>query len=284
MTASHDERLLDKLRQDTDLPEETEQLLPVVQRLNAWQAPMPTRAGTARLVASLQPALPLRHPPSALRYPPSAIWQLMRAQLGVVRHEIWAASALVMLLGVLVTLAMYGPAASGATLPFVLVAPIVAAVGIAFLYGPAVNPALEIELAAPASPRMILLARLVLVFGFDLGLGLAGSAALAFLRAEISFWPLVSTWLAPMAFLSTLALLLTVLTLEPNMGILVSLGLWIVPSAMRFTILNGTPLPFAWLDLMAASARLWLWPGAFVLGGLALWIGGHEEHWLRERA
>jgi len=223
----------------------------------------------------------------------------MRAQPGVVRHEIWAASALVMLLGVLVTLAVYDPAASGAatlgtatlgaatlgaaTLPFVIVAPIVTAVGIAFLYGPAVSPALEIELAAPASPRLILLARLALVFGFDLGLGLAGSAALALLRAEISFWPLVSTWLAPMAFLSTLALLLTVLTLEPNMGILVSLGLWIVPSAMRFTALNSTPPPLAWLDLMATSARLWLWLGALVLGGLALWIGGHEEHWLKER-
>ncbi len=202
---------------------------------------------------------------------------LARSQLPVIRAEIWPASTLVFVLGVLVTLAIH--TRSGTTLPLVLVAPIVAAVGIAFIYGPAVDPALEIELAAPTSPRLILLARLALVFGFDLALGLAGSLALALLRPGISLWPLVAAWLAPMAFLSALSLLLNVLTADPGLGALVSLGLWIVQSLGRLT-----SLPWRIPDLSGVAMRPWLLLLALLIGGLALWLGGREEHWLRRRA
>jgi hypothetical protein len=38
----------------------------------------------------------------------------------------------------------------------------------------------------------------------------------------------------------------------------------------------------AWFmpDLMAASARPWLWALALLLAALALWLGGREERWL----
>jgi len=282
MQMTDDEKdLLAKLRQDIGSPQEAEQLLPVVRRLNAWQPAAPTRADTARLVASLQSALPARSAQYTMRSL-HFIGHLLRVQLGVVHHEIWWASALVMALGVLVTLTSGSPVPSDATLPFALLAPIVAAVGIAFLYGPAASPAIEIELAAPVSMRMILLARLVLVFGFDLGLGLVGSAALSLLHREIAFWPLVSTWLAPMTFLSMLALLLTVLTLDSGLGVLVSLGLWIVQCAARFSARSGAPL-LALPDLTVAGAQLWLWLLAFLLGGLALWIGGREDHWIKQQ-
>ena len=37
-----------------------------------------------------------------------------------------------------------------------------------------------------------------------------------------------------------------------------------------------------WLlaDLTSAAARPWLWSLAIVMGGLALWLGAREEHWL----
>jgi hypothetical protein len=208
-------------------------------------------------------------------------WLLLRLQVWVVRREIWAASALVMALGTLVTLTMSGPYSSGGTLPLVLVAPIVAAGGMAFLYGPAVDPALEIELATPASSRLILLARLVLVFGFDLGLGLAMSVVLAVLQPEVSLWPLVMDWLAPMAFLSTLAFLLTVLSTDPGLSVLVSLVLWGGLNVRKSVGLGrlSWPLP----DLLAASARPWLWGLALLFGGLALWAAGREERWLGGR-
>jgi len=65
---------------------------------------------------------------------------------------------------------------------------------------------------------------------------------------------------------------------------LVSLGLWVVHSVARFSMASGTPLPFTLPDLTAAAARPWLWMLALLLGGLALWIAGHEERWMRREA
>jgi hypothetical protein len=206
-------------------------------------------------------------------------WLLLCSQERVVRREIWTASALVMILGVLVTFAVHGPHSSISGLPFVLLSPIIAAIGVAFLYGSAVDPALEIELATPTSTRLILLARLSLIFGFDLGMGLIGSVALAGLLPEISLWPLVMTWLAPMAFLSALAFLLTVLSSNPGIAVLVSLVLWAVQNLTRM-------IPISWNlpNLTSPEARPWLWTLATIFAGLALWLGEDNERWLREDA
>jgi hypothetical protein len=273
------------LVEDVGSSNEADSLLPVVKRLQRWAAPAPTLSDTATLSARLKSALPARGHPS-LTADHSLPWPLLliRAQLRVVRGEIWAASAMVLALGALVTLAMSAPGASAATLPFVFVAPLVAAVGVAFLYGPGVDPPLEIELATPVSPRLTLLARLTLVFGFDLGLGLVASLALAVMRADLTFWPLVSAWLAPMAFLSALAFLLTVLSLDAGLGVLVSLGLWGLHSAAHLQVANSVPLPISLPDLTMAAAQPWLWMSALLLSAAALWIGGREEHWLRRAA
>lgn len=209
------------------------------------------------------------------------LWLLVRSQARVVRHEIWTASALVMLLGLLVTLSMSQLSSPGYPLPLVFVAPIVAALGIAFLFGLDVDPALEIELATPVSPRTMLLTRLVLVFGFDLGLGMMASTALAWSVPGVSLWPLVMTWLAPMAFLSALAFVISVLFAEPALGMLVSLALWIAHSARWMMVQGGVPWPIP--DLTSADARPWMWLLALLLVGLGLWIGGHEERWLRRQ-
>lgn len=205
---------------------------------------------------------------------------LLRSQLPVIRGEIWPASALVLALGTLVALAT-GSQTSGA-LAFALIAPVVAAMGIAFLYGPAVDPALEVELAAPTPPQLVLVARVLLVFGFDLGLGLGGSLLLALLRPEISLWPLVSAWLAPMVFLSALSLLLSVHSADPTAGALISLGLWGVQVARQMGAFEGASLPVP--DLASAAARPWLLALALLMGGLAVWMSGREERWLRGRA
>ncbi|MBN1934745.1 MAG: zf-HC2 domain-containing protein [Anaerolineae bacterium] len=209
------------------------------------------------------------------------VWALIVTQARMIRRDIWIASALVMALGTLITVFSGEPhqMALGA-LPLVWAAPVVAAAGVAFLYGPSVAPAIEIELTAPVSPRLILLARLMLTFGFDLLLGLGGSTALALANPHLSLWPLVATWLAPMAFLSSLAFLLTVLTADPNVGFLVSLGVWAVQSTAE--IAGRGALWF--IPGLTAAARPWLWILALLLGGLALWAGGREERWIRGRA
>ncbi len=210
------------------------------------------------------------------------MWALIVTQARLIRRDIWIASALVMALGTLIT--MFSTEPSQMTLgmlPLVWAAPVVAAAGVAFLYGPSVAPAIEIELATPVSPRLILLVRLMLTFGFDLGLGLLASTVLALTRSDLSFWPLVTTWLAPMAFLSALAFLLTVLTTDPNVGFLVSLGLWAVQSTAEIT---GRGMLWFIPGLTVTAARPWLWILALLLGGLALWAGGGEERWIRGHA
>jgi hypothetical protein len=273
-----DEELRAKLIEDTGSPEEAERLAPVVRRLQSWSAPKPGPTATAKLIARLEAEIP--NPQSPITNLLSS-WPilLLRAQLRVVRGEIWAASALVMALGLLVTLATYSAAEAW---PLVLVAPLVAATGVAFIYGPDVDPALEIELATPVPPRLVLLARLALVFGFNLIMGLAASLILSLARAEVAFWPLVSTWLAPLSFLSALAFLLTVFTVNSTTSAMISLLGWAFQSLRQLGGLKAV----AWFmpDLMAASARPWLWALALLLAALALWLGGREERWLRGQA
>ena len=271
-----DEELRAKLIEDTGSPEEAERLAPVVRRLQSWSAPKPGPTATVKLIARLEAELPARNP-QLLFTDYFSHWSLLllRAQLRVVRGEIWAASALVMTLGLLVTLATYSAAEAW---PLVLVAPLVAATGVAFIYGPDVDPALEIELATPVPPRLVLLARLTLVFGFNLIMGLAASLILSLARAEVAFWPLVSTWLAPMSFFSALAFLLTVFTVNSTTSAMISLLGWAFQGLRQLGGLKAV----AWFmpDLMAASARPWLWALALLLAALALWLGGREERWL----
>ena len=273
-----DEELRAKLIEDTGSPEEAERLAPVVHRLQSWSAPKPGPTATVKLIARLEAEIP--NPQSPITNLLSS-WPilLLRAQLRVVRGEIWAASALVMTLGLLVTLATYSAAEAW---PLVLVAPLVAATGVAFIYGPDVDPALEIELATPVPPRLVLLARLALVFGFNLIMGLGASLILSLARAEVAFWPLVSTWLAPLSFLSALAFLLTVFTVNSTTSAMISLLGWAFQSLRQLGGLKAV----AWFmpDLMAASARPWLWALALLLAALALWLGGREERWLRGQA
>ena len=58
-----------------------------------------------------------------------------------------------------------------------LLAPAVAAAGIAYAYGPGIDRAWELSLSMAVSDRMVLLVRALAVFGLNAALGLAASAA-----------------------------------------------------------------------------------------------------------
>ena len=77
-----------------------------------------------------------------------------------------------------VVLAAGALAQRGAGQPLVwLIAPAVAAVGIAYCYGPGLDPAWELSCSMPVSDRLVLLTRAVAVFAVNAGLGLIASAA-----------------------------------------------------------------------------------------------------------
>lgn len=149
----------------------------------------------------------LSGPPPATRRPAWFSFALLRAEARLVRPAVPIASALVMALGV--GLAATAKGSAGQVLA--LVAPVVAALGIAGLYGPRRDPAFEVVAAAPTAPALILLTRIALVFGYDLVLALAASGVLAALGADPGgVFALVDAWLGPMALLSALSLVLAV--------------------------------------------------------------------------
>ncbi|MEO8395545.1 MAG: hypothetical protein ABI700_21300, partial [Chloroflexota bacterium] len=168
-------------------------------------------------------------------------WLLLRSQTRLVHPVTWLASGLVIALGGLVTLLLYQPAGTtgttgttGAELPLVIVAPLVAACGVAFLYGLEADPALELLMATPVPPRLILLARLALLFGFNLAITLVCSVVLTLTHAQLSLIPLIAAWLAPMTFLSALAFLLSVIFFDALASVLISLLLWIGVTLRHF--------------------------------------------------
>jgi hypothetical protein len=189
-----------------------------------------------------------------------------------VERHIWLASALVMALGAAVTL-LLDPDSSTGGLPFTLLAPIIAAGGVAFLYDTTSEPVMEIERGTPASMRLIWLARITLVFSFNMLLGLTASLILSMISPSISLWSLVMTWLAPMALLSALAFLISIQRSDPVAGVLVSILLWSLQ-----VLKNMVPQGALWIDavpnLLAAEARLWSFALALVCLGWALWIVG----------
>jgi hypothetical protein len=163
---------------------------------------------------------PLRH----LRY----LAALVLTEARLIRLAVPVASALVMALGVtFVLIATEGPGTSTAAGDLLaLVAPIVAAAGVAGAYRSRHDPAAELVAATPTSGRFLLLVRLTLVFGYDLVLALAASAVLAVTTADTtSLDMLIGAWLGPMALLSSFSLLVAV-RFGPDVALGTAVGLW----------------------------------------------------------
>ncbi|MEV8632529.1 hypothetical protein AB0395_12805 [Streptosporangium sp. NPDC051023] len=141
------------------------------------------------------------------------VWELLVMEARVQPLPIWLVSALVMATGVGFVLAEPSTAVS----VLALVAPLVAGMGIAAACGPRDGRVFELVAVTPTSPRVILLARMTLVFGYDLALGLAASALLSLPMlgsvadsAAAQLVSLVTAWLGPTAVIAALSLLLSV--------------------------------------------------------------------------
>jgi hypothetical protein len=103
-----------------------------------------------------------------------------------------------------------------------LVAPAVASVGIAFAYGPAIDPAWELSSSCALSNRIVLLTRVVAVFALNALLGLLASAASG-AAAALTFG-----WLLPMAAVCTLALAVAVAFRSAVVGAGAGVAAWVI--------------------------------------------------------
>ncbi len=130
------------------------------------------------------------------------------------------ATAVVLAAGIAATL--------GTGTPYVaLVAPAVAAAGIAYAYGPGIDPAWELSCSMAVSDRMVLLTRALAVFGLNAALGLAASAASG-TAASVTFG-----WLVPMTAVCALALAVATWTRSANAGAAAGVAGWLI------TVLSG---------------------------------------------
>src|SRR6202044_1986287 len=130
------------------------------------------------------------------------------------------ATAVVLLAGMAATLGTHTPYVA-------LLEPAVAAAGIAYAYGPGIDPAWELSQSMAVSDRMVLLARALAVFGLNAVLGLLASAASGAVVA-VTFG-----WLVPMTAVCALALAAATLARSANVGVAAGLAGWAI------TVLGG---------------------------------------------
>jgi hypothetical protein len=165
------------------------------------------------------------------------LWNVVTAQARLLRRSVWVASALGIALATLLAASLSAELGRDGVLTVAL--PLIAAAGVAFLYGPENDPGLEITLATPTSARLVLLSRFGLLFAFDVALALIGTLAISLARGE-SLWGLALAWLGPMTLLATISLALSLFT-GPVVAALGAAVAWLA-SALRFD--SGLTLRF----------------------------------------
>lgn len=176
------------------------------------------------------------------------------------------ASAIVFALGVIVTQATGQP-----LIP--LVAPALAAVGVAYAYGAGSDVAFEITRTMPVSGRMILLVRIVLVFAISTVLG--GIASLM----TPAMGEITALWLLPMVGISMLALAIATVIGSPVIGGGVALLAW--AGIVTKPILDQRQERLVGIDVgrvvaestLAGQAPLWL-AAIAICGAIVTWHNG----------
>ncbi len=139
-----------------------------------------------------------------------------------------------------VVLAAGALAQVGGSQPLVwLIAPAVAAVGIAYSYGPGLDPAWELSCSMPVSDRLVLLTRAVAVFGVNAALGLIASAATLGAHAPAGPAQLTFAWLLPMTAACALALAVAVAVKSAIAGAAAGVGAWLTLVLVRSVTESG---------------------------------------------
>ncbi|MGE5377857.1 MAG: anti-sigma factor family protein [Bacteroidota bacterium] len=190
--------------------------------------------------------------------------QLLRAQAFLVQREMFPATAAVMALGVIVALLskhvefMY------------FIAPMVAAASFTVLFGTEQDPAYELILSTSTSPWKVLLARVSLISAYNLLLVLGTAFLLLFFIPPDVLGLLIFGWLAPMAFLSALALLLS-LWMGTGNAIIITYILW-VAQYIPYKAVGTWVLSPAWSSLISAYQQFWHSPLFMLLLSIPLFV------------
>jgi hypothetical protein len=163
-----------------------------------------SRATVGRTAAKVAPVpVDRRSVPDAARF----VVDLLAREVRLLHTNLWAASALALLLGVVLSMTVADRGDAG--MVFGLVAPVVAAVGAAMVPWPESGGADDLVLTTRTTRQSVLLARLGLVVGYDAMVSLVCSILLTLTGAG-GFGAIIGEWFGPMLLLGGLAFALSV--------------------------------------------------------------------------
>ena len=156
-----------------------------------------------------------------------------------------------------------------------LLAPAVAAMAIAYSYGPGVDPAWELSCSMAISDRMVLLVRALAVFAVNAAFGLAaagvsavfdGSARPGAVAASGATATVTFGWLIPMTAVCAFALAVATVTRSANAGAAAGVAVWLitvlsgrVTSGHFAAVVTDTALYLPYLAIGAACAAVALY-------------------------
>jgi hypothetical protein len=262
----HPDHLAEALREQDAAPAELADLLPALHRLSEWQSPQPSPADTRLLLARLTSQLPALSPVRQAirehrqRKSASISWLLETAasQISLFGLAFWLVSTLVTLVGIGVVLGNVLPGQGEALLR--TIGPYLAYLGTVVAFRGTRAHMLEFELACLPSPVQLAVARLVIVLGYDLGLGLVLGLAL-WTGGTTQVLALMLSWFMPLLLVAGLALILS-LRLSVQVAAALAYGSWLAflaldalspLQAFQLTSLSYTLLGCLGLALLAIA-------------------------------
>ena len=188
--------------------------------LESGALPDPGLEERARLLAALEPYLPL--PAAPQPRPPGGWLRLVRGQLALFESSFWLSGALVLLIGLFLTVV---DSRELLPLAFVLLAPLLAVAGVAYAFRPETRTLGELERLTSTSPVELLYTRLALVLAFNLLIALLLLVLIWLEGPQVVLWRLALAWLGPMLAFTGLALFTTI-QWGSLVGAILPLGLW----------------------------------------------------------
>ncbi len=179
---------------------------PLLARLEQYAVSEPD---TARLLSALTPRLEKQRTalPPPVPMTSHRRLHLAWAQMSLLEAPFWWSSGLVMLIGGLLSIGVGG---AEATLCLVVLSPLIAVIGVAYLFRPATRTLWEFEQLSQIQPLEFLYIRLALI------LALTGTVALLLLLVvwtqglQIVLWRLLLIWFGPMLGVVGIALFCSV--------------------------------------------------------------------------
>lgn len=207
------------LRAQGATPAEIAEWLPVVRRLGEWPDHAVTSADNQRLLAALAPSLPqrsavrqaIRERYARRRGALDSLLDTARVQVSILRPSFWLLSAAITLLGAYLELSPW----NGDGIFFLrALGPLLVYLSISTIFRGMGLHTLECESTCPPSAVQLAIARLVIVLGYDIALGLCLGLALwlhgqSGAGGEVSFLAVTLHWLMPLLLVAGLALVLS---------------------------------------------------------------------------